>query len=142
MLYLNPPENFNPQFEVASCFIEQDGKILLLHRHDGKIGGNKWGSPAGKVEAGESPLQAIAREAKEETGLTLALERFQYFKKVFVRYPEFDFVFHIFSAKLEFSSEIKLNKEHKDFIWATPASALRLDLILDEDACIKIFYGI
>ena len=66
MIYKERPKNFNPKFDVISCFVEYDGEILLLHRQDHKPEGNTWGVPAGKVDKGESLLEAMTREIQEE----------------------------------------------------------------------------
>ena len=72
MIYKTKPDNFSPRFEIVSCFVESDGKILLLHRQYHKPQGNTWGVPAGKVDKDEDIFQAIAREIAEEAGLLLA----------------------------------------------------------------------
>ena len=55
------------------CYIEKDGKYLMLHRvkkeHD--LNRDKWIGIGGKFEDKESPEDCVLREAKEETGLTL-----------------------------------------------------------------------
>lgn len=55
------------------CYIEKDGKYLMLHRikkeHDANK--DKWIGIGGKFEDGESPEDCILRETPEETGLTL-----------------------------------------------------------------------
>lgn len=55
------------------CYIERDGKYLMMHRvkkeHD--INKDKWVGIGGHFEADESPEECLLREAKEETGLTL-----------------------------------------------------------------------
>ena len=55
------------------CYIEQDGKYLLLHRVKKKndINKDKWIGIGGKFEEGESPEDCIVRETLEETGLTI-----------------------------------------------------------------------
>ena len=55
------------------CYIEKDGKYLMLHRTKKKndINKDKWLGIGGKFEQGESPEECITREVKEETGLTL-----------------------------------------------------------------------
>lgn len=143
MVFLECPSDFKSKFEIVSCFCEQDGKILLLHRCDHKPQGNTWGVPAGKKEETESALEAIQREVTEETGLEVSQERLRYFDKVFVRYPELDFVYYIFHYPLTVATRVHINDaEHKAFCWAAPLEALRMNLILDEDFCIKHFYKI
>jgi 8-oxo-dGTP pyrophosphatase MutT (NUDIX family) len=143
MISKNKPKNFNKRFEIISCFIEYQSKILLLHRHDLKPQGNTWGVPAGKVDGGEDLIMAIVREVKEETGLSTKPDQYKYFDKFYVRYPEFDFVYHIFHLPLEKKPQISINlKEHKDSTWKTPVESLKLNLITDEDFCIKTFYNL
>ena len=59
------------------CYIEQDGRYLMLHRvkkkHDANAG--KWIGIGGKFEANESPDDCLLREVREETGLTLTRYR-------------------------------------------------------------------
>lgn len=143
MIYLEKPPEFDAKFDVASCFIEHNGAILLLLRQDRKPEGNTWGVPAGKVDAGEEPMQTMIREIREETGLNFSERQLEYFGKVYVKYPEMDFIYHMFGARLAIKPEIAINfNEHKNFQWIAPADALNIPLILDEDACIKLFYKI
>ena len=55
------------------CYIEQDGKYLMLHRTKKKkdVNHEKWIGVGGKLEAQESPEECVVREVCEETGLTL-----------------------------------------------------------------------
>ena len=55
------------------CYIEKDGRYLMLHRTKKEIDENKdkWIAVGGKFEYGESPEDCALREVKEETGLTL-----------------------------------------------------------------------
>ncbi|MCQ2060956.1 MAG: 8-oxo-dGTP diphosphatase [Fibrobacter sp.] len=55
------------------CYIEQEGKYLLLHRikKQNDINKDKWIGIGGKFEENESPEDCIKREALEETGLSI-----------------------------------------------------------------------
>lgn len=55
------------------CYIEQDGKYLMLHRTKKKndLSHDLWLGIGGHFELGESPEECLLREVKEESGLTL-----------------------------------------------------------------------
>lgn len=55
------------------CYIEKDGKYLMLHRVKKEQDENKgkWIGVGGKFEEGESPDECLVREVREETGLEL-----------------------------------------------------------------------
>lgn len=61
------------------CYIEKDGKYLMMHRikkeHD--INEGKWIGIGGHFEEGESPEECLLREAREETGLLLTSFHFR-----------------------------------------------------------------
>lgn len=141
MIYKQPPENFAPKFEVVSCFIESEGEVLFLLRQDYKDEGNKWGVPAGKIDDKETAREAVVREIQEETGILLPENQVAYFNKVYVRSPQYDFVYHMFSFQIPSRPDIVLrSQEHKEFSWVLPQKALEMPLVLDEDDCIKLFY--
>lgn len=55
------------------CYIEKDGKYLMLHRvkKENDVNRDKWIGIGGGFEEDESPEDCVLREALEETGLTL-----------------------------------------------------------------------
>lgn len=61
------------------CYIEQDGKYLMLHRTVKKndVNKDKWIGVGGHFEADESPEECLLREVREETGYTLTSYRYR-----------------------------------------------------------------
>ncbi len=62
----------DPKLAVA-VLIARDGRILLGKRGPGAREPGKWSFPAGFVERGERVERAAVREAREETGLEIAV---------------------------------------------------------------------
>jgi len=60
--------NYAQPFIVVGAFIVRDGRILLIQENHPPDKG-KWNLPAGKLDFGESPLEAAKREAFEEAGV-------------------------------------------------------------------------
>jgi 8-oxo-dGTP pyrophosphatase MutT (NUDIX family) len=60
---------------VVGCFVECQGKFLLLLRQTGKPQANTWCLPGGKVEPGETDTAAMIRELTEETGVQVSANR-------------------------------------------------------------------
>ena len=108
---------------VVGCIIDFNEQFLLLLRDPAKPQGGMWGLPAGKVDDGETDLEAMIRELQEETGyaadpseLTLLGE------DEFLAHDDDDmpFIFTTFILKLARPIEIKLRKdEHTDFGWTS-----------------------
>ncbi len=138
-IYLEPTPQFKPCVEVATVYIEYNGQILLLHRQNNKPQGNKWGIPGGRVEKNETPLQAVIRETKEETGFDISNQAIETLKPIYIEYNEKNhFVYHAFRTQLQGNpGSVAINfDEHKGFTWVNPADALKMDLMQDEDVCI------
>jgi len=61
---------------VAIVVRDEEGRVLLVRQLREAVGKEVWEIPAGKLEPGEAPEAAAARELHEETGLTAARLRF------------------------------------------------------------------
>ena len=61
------------------CYIEKDGKYLMLHRtvKENDVNKDKWIGVGGHFEYGESPEECLLREVREETGYTLTSWRYR-----------------------------------------------------------------
>ena len=55
--------------QVAAAVVERGGRVLLAQRPPGKVYAGYWEFPGGKLEPGESPRDALARELREELGI-------------------------------------------------------------------------
>jgi 8-oxo-dGTP diphosphatase len=59
-------------FVVACALVDSDGRVLIAQRPEGKQLAGLWEFPGGKLEAGETPEEALIRELQEELGIEVA----------------------------------------------------------------------
>lgn len=123
--------------EVVAAVIRRDGEIFATQRGYGDFK-DWWEFPGGKMEAGESPRQALSREIKEELDADIAVG--ELIKTVECDYPAFHLTMHCFWCSLA-SEALHLN-EHEAAAWLTagalhsvkwlPADEILLPLIEGE----------
>jgi 8-oxo-dGTP diphosphatase len=59
-----------PVVDVAACIVRSaEGRVLLVQRTMRQVAPGYWELPGGKIEPGETPSEAAARELHEEVGL-------------------------------------------------------------------------
>ena len=102
--------------EVTAAIIRQNGKILICQRPADKNCGLLWEFPGGKIEAGESPEDALVREIREELDAEIAVG--DLVETVEWDYPDFHLTMHCFLCSL-LSESVHLN-EHEAAAWLTP----------------------
>jgi phosphoglycolate phosphatase len=92
--------------------------------------GNRWGIPGGKIDRGESSINALRREIREETRIELDEIHFIFVQDC-IDSPEFTrpehFLLLNYVARAR-STNVKLNHEAEDFLWLSTQEALSLDL--------------
>lgn len=77
-----------PTLLVAAAVIIESGRVLLTQRPRGTHLERLWEFPGGKIEEGESPADALARELREEIGVDCVVE--DILDVTFWRYPSRD----------------------------------------------------
>jgi nucleoside triphosphatase len=114
-----------PEPTVGAVIVNPKGEIFLMKSHKWK---GKYVVPGGHIELGETMEEALTREVKEETGMSIYEPKFLLFTE-FVYGKEFwkkrHFLFFDFAAKTK-STKVKLNDEAEEHIWVKPKVALTL----------------
>jgi 8-oxo-dGTP diphosphatase len=96
---------------AVALLLDENNRILLLLRPDeARWAPNKWGYPGGKIEDGETPLQAATRETKEETDLNI-----KNLQPLGIKMHKAAMGFYT----RDFSGDIKIDHEHKDWAWVS-----------------------
>ena len=100
---------------VAAAVIRKDGRIFVTRRGYGPWKG-WWEFPGGKIEAGETPQEALVREIREELDTGIAVE--EKVTDIEYDYPEFHLSMECFFCRIV-SGEPVL-KEHDSARWVLP----------------------
>ncbi|WP_128254998.1 8-oxo-dGTP diphosphatase MutT [Falsirhodobacter deserti] len=82
----------------AVALIDDQGRILLAQRPEGKSLAGLWEFPGGKVEAGETPEEALVRELAEELGISVACGELQPLTFASHAYESFHLLMPVFSC--------------------------------------------
>ena len=114
----NSMQNEKKTITVVAAIIQKNDRIFATQRGYGAYK-DWWEFPGGKIEAGESPEEALIREIQEELGIDISVDGF--LATVEYEYPEFHLVMDCFWCRIE-SGEPKL-LEHEAAKWL-PADEL------------------
>jgi 8-oxo-dGTP diphosphatase len=104
------------QITVVAAIIRKEAKILLGRRPHHKRHGGLWEFPGGKIDEGETAVDAITRELLEELGVeTLSVGGVVYE----CRDPDSPYLIQFFEVDIRGRPE---PTEHTEIIWYEPES--------------------
>jgi len=83
---------------VVAGLVVRDGLVLITQRRADQPLPLEWEFPGGKVEPGESPTAALARELAEEIGVTVEVGRI--WDVLFHAYETFDLVMLVYACRI------------------------------------------
>jgi 8-oxo-dGTP diphosphatase len=84
---------------AAAALVDDDGRVLLAQRPPGKSMAGLWEFPGGKIDPGETPEAALARELREELGLDITTACLAPFAFASHRYPAFHLLMPLFLCR-------------------------------------------
>lgn len=104
--------------------------MLITRRRSDQTSPGKWEFPGGKIEPGESPERALARELVEEIGARSDVGTI--WDVLFHAYPRADVYLLVYRCRLA-PGEVPTARTVADAVWARPADLPGYDL-LEADA--------
>lgn len=96
------------------------GKILLGKRAPKVNNGGAWNFFGGRIDQGESPRNALARELAEEAGLRVKTRKFIKLGRVSGERGPLDREMHYYLLRVERELAPRLNNEHSGYRWFSP----------------------
>lgn len=102
---------------VVAALIRDGERFLICQRPQGKARAGLWEFVGGKVEMGETPQQALARECREELDVGVCVGA-EYMRLTHV-YPDITVELTLYNAAITEGTPRLL--EHSDLRWITPA---------------------
>jgi len=128
------PENSKLDFQVTTCFIEYNEKILVLQRGRQDSQYRLWGIPGGKLENEENPREALSREIFEEIGIIIPPNSFLFLDKALIRNNcDGLYALYLYYFKLKNKPTILIDsEEHLASSWVFLEEFEKMDLLVSQ----------
>jgi 8-oxo-dGTP diphosphatase len=111
---------------VAGLIVDDAGRVLVTQRRADQALPLQWEFPGGKLESGESPEVALARELAEELGVRAEIGRI--WDALFHAYPDFDLLMLVYRCRLA-PGDLPRCLEVADLVWRPPDQLGDLDIL-------------
>jgi 8-oxo-dGTP diphosphatase len=132
-----PEKSRKPELAVVAALILRDSKILVCQRRRDDSHALQWEFPGGKVEPGELPKEALARELLEELGIeaTIGRELFRTRHRYRESSQTLELIF--FQANVEQSATLQ-NLVFEGFEWTDPSDLPNYDFLQADEEFVAL----
>ena len=110
---------------VVAALVRDGSRVLVSRRRADQAMPLLWEFPGGKVEPGESPEAALAREVREELGCEIRVGRIH--EVVFHAYEDFDLYMLVYACTITAGEPAPI--EVAEVAWVEAARLPSLDLL-------------
>jgi phosphoglycolate phosphatase-like HAD superfamily hydrolase/8-oxo-dGTP pyrophosphatase MutT (NUDIX family) len=117
-----------PIVTVGALIYDDTGRVLMVHTQKWS---HLWGIPGGKIKLGESSIDALRRELREETGLEVDRIEFVLAQDCIYStefYRRAHFVLLNYVSRRVGANPVVLNEEAQEYRWMEPREALKMPL--------------
>ncbi len=115
---------------VAAGILLRDGNVLACRRRPDQQHAGKWEFPGGKVEAGETPAEALERELREELGIEAKIGR--ELERYTFAYPGKAAILLVFLRVEQWAGELD-GSFFAETCWRAPAGLRELDFLAGDE---------
>jgi len=125
-------ESLARKLVVAALVTDERGRVLLSQRKPDQPMGGLWELPGGKVEPGEAPAAALAREVEEELGCTAQVGAV--YEVVHFLYPRFELVMIVYRTELVGTPQ---TRQVARLAWVAPAALPSYEVLAADVALLR-----
>lgn len=139
------PNDFHPKFQKTACILKTaEGQVLFLLHNERAEQALAWDLPVGEMNVDEAPSVVTWRKTKELTGIVLEHHKMQRMPKIYVKYPVYDFIFHMYKYEIPERIGVRYDiNKYQDFRWMYPKNAVaNLQLAGGLDDCLNYCLGL
>ena len=139
-MHPKPTTNQRPYVAVRAIITNPQNQVLILKRDKTDFGQGAWCLPGGKVDYGQTVVEALAAELREELSVRLLSAEFAWYQNSLPPVsgdPHYiNFYFH---CRIE--GKIRLNEESSAFAWIGPEDIPNYPIVFRNDEAILRFFS-
>lgn len=124
---------------AAVALIDSENRVLLAKRPEGKALAGLWEFPGGKIEAGETPENALKRELKEELGIDINIENLKPIQFSSFNYQDFHLLMPLWELRVWENEPKPLEKQ--EIAWVSAEELHKYDVPPADDSLVTFLQG-
>jgi 8-oxo-dGTP diphosphatase len=129
-----------PKVAVRAIITNGEGKILILKRSNTSYGLGQWNLPGGKVDFGQTAIDAVSREIEEETMLISENTSFLFYMDNLPS-DSTDLHFVTLFFKCRCTGSLCINDESSEYRWIEQKDIESFELAFEHDIALRRYFS-